>query len=63
LLHEKEFNMADHQEAFREPADPTLNPPPESTNAVAGPVPLLALLGVVIVVALAIIAFIALNAA
>lgn len=44
--------MAEHQqEAFREPADPSVNPPDSSANRLAGPLPIFALLFVVLAVA------------
>lgn len=42
------------QEAFREPADPAVDPPDSATNRFAGPVPVFALLlAVLLVVAIA----------
>ncbi len=32
------------QEAFKEPADPSVNPPDEATNSAAGPLPVFAVL-------------------
>lgn len=37
------------QEAFREPADPNVNPPDSATNSAAGPLPVFALLAVLLV--------------
>lgn len=48
------------QEAFKEPADPKLNPPP-STGAAAGPLPIFGLLAVLAVVVIAIIAFVVMR--
>lgn len=50
--------MADKQEAFREPRDPNTNPSPESTNAAAGAVPVVALLILLAIVALGVIAYV-----
>ncbi len=50
------------QEAFKEPADLTLNPPP-STGAAAGPLPIFGLLAVLAVVVIGIIAFVVMHSA
>jgi len=55
--------MVEKQEAFSEPADPATNPPPESTNNAAGPLPLLVIFGIIIIAALALIAFVMSRAA
>ena len=56
-------DMAEHQqEAFREPADPRVNPPDSATNRLAGPVPIFALLFIVLAVA-AIVAFVMVSGA
>ena len=43
--------MAEHQqEAFKEPADPSVNPPDSATNSAAGPLPVFAILLVVLAI-------------
>jgi hypothetical protein len=39
------------QEAFKEPADPGINPPDEATNRVAGPLPVFAIFFAVLAIA------------
>lgn len=55
--------MPEHQqEAFKEPADPSVNPPDSATSSAAGPLPIFAiLLGVLALVA--IVAFVMISGA
>ena len=39
------------QEAFKEPADPSVNPPDEATSSAAGPLPVFAILFAVLAIA------------
>jgi hypothetical protein len=55
--------MAEHQqEAFKEPADPSVNPPDSATNSAAGPLPIFAILLVVLAL-VAIVAFVMISGA
>ena len=55
--------MAQHeQEAFREPADPSVNPPDAATNRLAGPLPIFALLLVILAIA-GVVAFVMISGA
>ena len=55
--------MAEHeQEAFREPADPGVNPPDAATNRLAGPLPIFALLFLVLAI-VSVVAFVMISCA